>query len=375
MVRKRFAVVAAALTLLALVSISAVSAPKEIRIAVCGPMTGDYAQYGQSFKRGSELMAKLVNEAGGVNGAKIKIEIMDDKNEQKEGINVAQRLVSDKGIVAVVGHFASGVCLATAPVYQRGGLVQASPTSSHPDFTKQGTYMFRNCNTQEVEGPAGAEFIINQMGKKNIAVIYINNDWGLTAKDCFVKGVKDRGGRIVAAEPFIGGQTRDFTPMLTKINAAKPDIIYLAAMYADAGMIAQQLKRLGYGIEMFGNSSVYNQMFIDLAGSAVDDVFLTASFFAEEPAPEVQTFVSSFKKEYGIIPDQFAALAYDTTGVVIEALKVSGPDRAKLRDALAHIKDYPGVTGNTTFDENRDAKKGVLVLKIENGKFVFHTRV
>jgi branched-chain amino acid transport system substrate-binding protein len=85
--------------------------------------------------------------------------------------------------------------------------------------------------------------------------------------------------------------------------------------------------------------------------------------------------VSSFKKEYGIIPDQFAALAYDTTGVVIEALKVSGPDRAKLRDALAHIKDYPGVTGNTTFDENRDAKKGVLVLKIENGKFVFHTRV
>ncbi len=347
----------------------------EIRIAVCAPITGNYSQYGLSFKNGTQLMAKLVNEAGGINGARIKMEIYDDKNEQKEGVNIAQRLVSDRGVAAVIGHFASGVCLATAPVFQRAGLVLISPTSSHPDFTKQGTYMFRNNVKEDVEGPCSAEFMIKQLKKKNIAIIYVNNDWGVTARDYFMEGVKKFGGKIVASEMFIDGQTKDFSPILTKINAAKAEIIYLAAMYTDSGMIAQQLNRLGYKIDLFGNSSIYNDMLIQLAGKAVEGTYLVASYFDEDPTPVVRNFIANYKKEYGVVPDQYAALAYDTAGLVVEALKICGPDRAKLRDALAGIKDYPGVTGNTTFDENRDAQKGVIILQIQNGKFVFHSRV
>jgi branched-chain amino acid transport system substrate-binding protein len=342
---------------------------KEIKIAVVGPMTGDSAQYGEAFKRATELMAKKVNDAGGVNGSKIKLQVVDDKNDAKEATNVAQMLVSDKDVVGVIGHFSSTASLAGAPIYQRSGLVELSPTSSHPDFTKQGTYMFRNVNTQAIEAPILADFAVNDLKKKNIAVIYINNDWGITTKDNFINKAKELGANITAVEAFIGGQTKDFTPTITKIKGTNPDLLFVAAMYSEAGMIAQQIKQLNYDIQLLGASSLNNEQLIKLAGPAVEGLYLTNNFFAADPAEHVQSFVKEYKEAYGVEPDQFAAVAYDSLGMMVEALKVSGPDRTKLRDALAGIKDYNGVTGKTTFNENRDVEKNMIIMQIKDGKF------
>lgn len=347
---------------------------KEIKIAVTGPLTGDYAQYGQAFQRATELMAKQVNKKGGVNGAKIKLEVVDDKNDPKEATNVAQRLVSDKDVTAVIGHFSSSACLAAAPVYQKAGLVELSPTSSHPDFTKQGTYMFRNINTQATEGPVLADFAVKNLGKKNIAVIYINNDWGLTAKDNFIKSVEKLGGTITASEPFIGGQTKDFTPTITKIKGTNPDLIFIAAMYSESGMIAQQIKQLNYNVQLLGTSALDNQQLIKQAGSAVEGLLLTSNFLSANPAEKVQNFVKEYKNAYGVEPDQFAAVAYDSLGLIIEALKTSGADRSKLRDALASIKDYDGVTGKTSFNENRDVVKDLTLMEIKDGRFQLYKK-
>ena len=377
---KRFVLMIA--LVLTLILVTTACAPKstevgasgEIKIAVVGPMTGDSAQYGQAFKRAAELMAKKVNEGGGVDGQQIKLEIIDDKNDAKEATNVAQKLVSDKDVVGVIGHFSSTASLAAAPIYERNGLVELSPTSSHPDFTSQGTYMFRNINTQATEGPILANFALNDLNKKNIAVIYINNDWGITAKDNFIKGVEDLGGNITAIESFIGGQTKDFTPTITKIKGTNPDLLFIAAMYSEAGMIAQQIKQLDYDIEIIGTSALYNEQLIKLAGPAVEGLFLTSNFLAENPDDNVQQFVKEYEEAYGAEPDQFAAVAYDSLGLMVEALKVSGPDRGKLRDALANIKDYEGVTGKTSFDENRDVIKDLIFMQIQNGKFEIYKR-
>lgn len=342
---------------------------KEYKIAVIGPMTGDYAQYGQAFQRGTELKAKEINDAGGVNGVKVKTVMLDDKNDPKEAANIAQKIVSDKEYVAVVGNFSSTACLAGAPIYQKAGIVQLSPTSSHPEFTKQGTYMFRNVNTQEIEGPMAAEYAVKVLGKKNIAVIYINNDWGITAKDNFIKGVKAQGGNIVAEETFIGGQTKDFTPTITKIKAANPDLLYIAAMYSEGGMIAQQIKQLNYKIDMLGASSLNNEQLIKLAGQSVEGMYVTSNFFPGDPTKKVKDFLTKYKETYGVEADQFAAQAYDSLGMVGEALKTSGEDKAKLRDALQNIKDYDGVTGVTNFNENRDVIKTMVLLQIKDGKF------
>lgn len=341
----------------------------EYKIAVVGPMTGDYAQYGEAFKRGTEMKAKEINDAGGVNGVKIKLEMLDDKNDPKEAANIAQKIASNKDYLAVVGNFASTACLAGAPIYQKAGIVQLSPTSSHPQFTKQGTYMFRNVNTQEIEGPIAAEYAVKFLGKKNVAIIYINNDWGITAKDYFKQGVEKFGGKIVAEETFIGGQTKDFTPTITKIRGTNPDILFLAAMYSEAGMITQQIKQLNYDIQMIGTSSLNNEQLIKLAGKSVEGMYLTSNFFPGDPSEKVKGFLTKFKNTYGADADQFAAQAYDSLGMISESLKVSGADRSKLRDALQNIKDYDGITGVTNFNENRDVIKTMVLLQVKDGKF------
>lgn len=342
---------------------------ESITIAVVGPMTGDYAQYGEAFKKATELKVKEINANGGIDGSKVKVLVMDDKNDPKEAANVAQRLVDDQSIVGVVGHFSSTASLATAPIYQKAGLVEFSPTASHPDFTKQGSFMFRNINTQAIEGPIVADMVVNKMQGKKVAVIYINNDWGITAKDNFINSAKEIGAEIVAEETFIGGQTKDFTPTLTKINGKKPDVLFIAAFYSETGMIAQQMKQLGYDIPMAGLSSIYNEELIKLAGEAVEGTYLTTNFFPNDPSQEVQNFISAFKAEYSTDPDQFAAVAYDTMGMMIEAIRAVGTERTAIRDELAKMKDYPGVTGNITFNEDRDVIKTMKVLQIKDGKF------
>mgnify|MGYP000878736096 FL=1 len=347
------------------------SAPgKEIYIALAAPLTGDYAQYGESFKKAIDLHVKAINEKGGVKGALIKIEAFDDKNDAKEATNIAQKLVSDKKFVAVIGHFGSTPSMAAAPVYQKGGLVEFSPTSSHPEFTSQGIYMFRNVNTQAVEGPILGEVAVNKLKKNKIAVIYINNDWGLVTKDKFIEKAEALGASIVASEPFIGGQTKDFTPTLTKIKELEPDLLFIAAMYSDTGLILQQAKQLKLEVPILGPSSLNNAQLITMAGEAAEGVYLTSNFFPEDPNSIVKGFVEEYKKAYGVEPDQFAAVAYDTLGMLVKAIETAGTDRKAIRDALAQIKDYEGVTGKTSFDENRDVQKAMVTLQIRDGKFV-----
>jgi branched-chain amino acid transport system substrate-binding protein len=345
-----------------------------IKIAVAGPMTGDSAQYGEAFKRATELMAKKVNASGGVNGKNIELKVLDDKNDAKEAANVAQKLVEDKDIMAVVGHFSSTASLAAAPIYQKGGLVELSPTSSHPDFTKQGTFMFRNVNTQATEGPLLAKFASNELKAKKIAVIYTNNDWGITAKDNFVNNVKPLGVEITATEAFIPGQTKDFTPTLTKIKGTSPDLLFMAAMYSETGMITQQLQQINYKVPLLGTSSLNNEQLLKLAGPAVEGLIFTNNFDASNSDPKVQEFAKEFKATYGVEPDQFAAVAYDSLGMLVEVLKKSGPDRAKLRDELAKIKDYPGVSGKTSFDANRDVVKDMVFMQVKEGKFTVYKK-
>jgi len=341
----------------------------EVTIAVVAPYSGDYAQYGDAFKKATELKAKEINSAGGIAGKELKLIFMDDKNDAKEATIIAQRLVDDKKVAAVIGNFSSTAALASAPIYQSGGLVQFSPTSSHPDFTAQGTYMFRNINTQAIEGPIVADMVVNKMEKKRIAIIYQNNDWGITAKDNFTLKAIEFGAEIVAEETFIGGQTKDFTPTLTKISATNPDVLVLVAFYAEAGMIAQQMKQLDLSYSLAGLSSLYNQELIKLAGDSVNGLYLTTNFFPEDESDKVRKFVEDFKASYDSDPNQFAAVAYDTLGMLAYVIEKTGLNREAIRDELAKVTDYDGVTGKISFNEKRDVIKSMKVLQIQQGSF------
>ncbi|MDR3590627.1 MAG: ABC transporter substrate-binding protein [Negativicutes bacterium] len=344
--------------------------PKEITLGLTAPMTGDYAEYGTVFKNAAELAIEKINAQGGVNGQKLKLVVGDSKADPKEAANIAQKFVSDSGIIGVIGDFTSTAALAGAPIYQKGGLVQLSPTSSHPDFTKQGTYMFRNIATQEVEGAILAEYAVNKLKKNKIAIVYINNDWGIVAHGNFMKKAKALGAEILTVEPYLPEQGKDFSAIVTKVRAANPDMVYLGMMYTDAALFAQQARKAGLTAPLIGTGSLYSDELIKLGGSAVDGLYLTCSFYPNDPRPEVQDFVKSYQAKYGKLPTMFAAQAFDATNLVIQALKNGATDRKSLRDKLAEIKDFPGVTGKTSFDENRDVNKGLAELVVKDGKYV-----
>jgi len=371
---RSFAFIALALVLIFVVGCGGGTAtgPKEITLGLTAPMTGDYAEYGTVFKNAAELAIEKINAQGGVNGQKLKLVVGDSKADPKEAANIAQKFVSDASIIGVIGDFTSTAALAGAPIYQKGSLVQLSPTSSHPDFTKQGTYMFRNIVTQEVEGPAVAEYAVNKLKKNRVAIVYIKNDWGIVAYENFMKKAQALGAEILTVEPYLPEQGKDYSAIITKVKATNPDIIYLGMMYTDAALFAQQARKAGLNAPMIGTGSLYSDELIKLGGGAVEGMYLTCSFYPNDPRPEVQDFVKTYQQKYGKLPTMFAAQAFDATNLIIQALKNGATDRKSLRDKLAEIKDFPGVTGKTSFNENRDVIKGMAELVVKDGKYVLY---
>ena len=365
------------LMLCALMALSCTSAlaegDGEIKLAVIAPLTGDFAQYGEAYRTAVELTVSQVNAAGGIDGKMLAYDIFDDKNDARESATLAGRIAADDSYIAVVGPFASTCALACAPILQNAGIVEMCPTCTHPDLTATGDYIFRGAITSELEAPIFADVTLNKLDAKRVGIIYTQDDWGITTEQEYAAKLEELGGTVVIAESYISGSTRDFTPILTKIANEDIELLFVAAMYNDSALIREQLKQLGYEgrFKIQGTGSLYTDEFLELAGDNAEGMYITASFYAANPAENVQQFVSEYTEMFGSEPNLFAASVYDGVGLIVEALRNGATDRQSLRDNLAAIKDYQGVTGNASFNENRDVIKDEVVLKIEDGKFVY----
>lgn len=342
-----------------------------IKIAVAAPMTGDNAEYGKGFANAAKMMAEEWNAKDGVLGKKIEIVPYDDKNSGEEAASIAQKIVSDKDIIGVIGHFASGVCMAAAPTYQENKVIEISPSASHPDYSGIGDYIFRNNTVIDVEAAAGLDIAINDLGKKNIGIISIKTDWG-TKTSAIVKELiaqkADSGAKVVAHEEVMEGSD-DYSPAITKLNAAGADVVICVGMYNLVAPVAKQYKRVNPKIEIVGFSNSYSQQLLDLGGSAVEGIRFPVIFFSGSQEPKVKNYVDAYNKKFGSVPSALTSQAYDSVGMLLEAIKTAGTtDHQKVRDALAAIK-YDGVTGNTVFNEKRDVQKAFVKVTVKDGKF------
>ncbi len=340
-----------------------------IYIAISAPITGNYAEYGLNFKRAMTLALDRVNAKGGINGRQVDIVLGDSKGAPKESATLAQKFVSDDRIVAQLGDFTSTCSLAAQPIYQRAGMVQLTPTSTHPDFAPGSPYSFSIAGKQTEEGPFMARFAIEDLNKKKIAFLYVNNDWGLAMRDHFIREAEKLGATIVAEEAYFDGTT-DFTAILTKFSAQEPELLYLTSMYNEGALINKQRRKLGWDdVTVMGAGSLYSPKFLELGGDSVENVFTSCVFFPDEPRPEVQEFVKGFEERYEQTPNVFAAVAYDAMNLLLHAIEQAGTDREAIRQALADIKDFPGVTGKITFSEAGDVAKEYRKMHVKNGKF------
>jgi branched-chain amino acid transport system substrate-binding protein len=306
---------------------------------------------------------------GGINGTPVELLIEDSKSDPKEAVLIAQRFISNPAVVGVVGDFNSSASMAAAQIYSPAGLVQISPTASHPDFTKIGEYIFRSGTTQIHEAAFLARWTVKDLGRKRIAVLYINNDWGVVTQENYVKTAKEEGAQIVALEHFIPGD-KDFTASLTKIKTANPDMFFVGTQWADAALIATQAQKLGLKVDLMGAGTLATDPLIQNAGDAVEGIRANSQYFVGDTRPPSKYFTEEYQKMFpGRRPHSHAALTYDAVNLLAEGVKAGGRDRTKIRDAMAVIKDFPGATGILTFDEERNPYKLFAKIRVINQKW------
>jgi branched-chain amino acid transport system substrate-binding protein len=365
---RRRSLLAGAAAVIAGASLRPARAEEPVVLGVSGPLTGPNAQYGAQWKAGFDLALEQVNAAG---RRPLAYQFEDSQSDPRQAVTIAQKFVSDPRILIEVGDFSSTASMAASPIYNRGHLVQFGMTNSHPDFTKGGDWIWSNCVSQAEEQPNLAAYVVDGLGLKKPAVLHLNTDWGVTAKNVFVEAAKAKGADVVATEAFLPGE-RDFRSTLVRLRDANPDGIILEAYYADGAVIARQVRDLGLKQPIAAVGSVYSPKFIELGGDAVNGVYTQAYFFPEEPRPEVQSFVKAFTAKFGREPDWFNATAYDTVILVGELVQQFGASREAIHDGLAKIKDVPSVVyGRATFDPatRRIAGAHYLRLVVKAGRF------
>lgn len=364
----------AALALALIFSLTGPAAAGTIKIGLAAPFTGGAAAYGDNIKAGVMLKLAEINAAGGINGNKVVIVDGDDLCEPKDAGIVGAKFASDKSIVAVIGHVCSSATLAALPAYVRAGLASISATSTNPTIGKQGKgWFFRNCYLDTYQGAFLAEYADKVLGLKKIAVFYENNDYGIGLKEEFVAQAKKFGLTIVGAEGYVKGAT-DFTPQLTKLKAAGPDGLFICGYYQEGGLIANQARKMGLNIALFGADGLDNEDYIKVGGKGADGTYMTVPFLAATAGPSAKKIIAKFKATTGRDIDWMSANAYDCLGMLAEVIGKVGADRKKIRAGLAAYnspdKAYHGITGATYFDKNGDCAKPASVKVVKGGKFV-----
>jgi branched-chain amino acid transport system substrate-binding protein len=350
----------------------ATAAQETVKIGLSAPLTGDWAEYGNDFKRSVTMVMDRVNRMGGIRGKKVVLEIADSRGDPKESVLIAEKFVANPDIIAEIGDFSSSSSMAAAPIYERANMTQLSPTASHMGFTQKGQNMFRVVATQGYEGPYNARWAVRELGKKKIATIYINNDWGVDANKYFTEEARKLGAEIVAEEAFTPGE-KDFTAILSKLKRLKPELIYLPTFYADAAAILNQAKRARFNPVVLANSSLFSQKTIELGGEAVEGILIPANYFSADPRPAAQEFTREYQALYGTLPNQFAALAYDAANLMVAALQKAGvEDRAKVKDALVSLQGFQGATGSISYASSHDPEKELVRITIKDGKWVVY---
>lgn len=343
----------------------------EIIVGEYASLTGGSASFGQSSHKGTQLAIDEVNAAGGVLGKKIRLITEDDQSLSGQPATIARKLITQDRAVAILGEVASSKSLEAAPICQQNKIPMISPASTNPKVTEVGDYIFRVCFIDPFQGTVMAKFALDK-GFKNVAVLTdVKQDYSVGLSEFFVKHLTANGGKVVKDQKYSSGD-KDFKAQLTSIKAARPDAIFVPGYYAEVSLIARQARQLGIKAPLLGGDGWVGDSLLKVAGTALDGSFFSAHFSAEAKEPSTEGFVKRFQARYGAVPDDMAALGYDSAMILVDAIKRAGTTESeKLRDAIAATKDFKGITGMITIDEKRNASKSAVILTIGNGGFQF----
>jgi branched-chain amino acid transport system substrate-binding protein len=342
----------------------------EILVGEYGSLTGSEGTFGTSTHNGIMMAIDEINGAGGINGRKIKVITEDDQSKAEEAANAVTKLISENNVVAVLGEVASSSSIAAAPICQQNKVPMITPSSTNPEVTKKGDYIFRMCYTDDSQGHALADYVAKSVGVKRAAILTdVKSDYSRGLARYFEESFTKDGGQIVARASYAKGDA-DFHAQLNTLKQANPEILFVPGYYTDIGQIASQAKDLGMTAPLVGGDGWESPKLIEIGGKALEGAYYSNHYFYGDPAPIVHDFVTKYKDRFGANPDAMAALGYDAARALADAMKraktIKGQD---LRDAIAATKNFPGVTGTITLGPDRNpVGKKLVIEEIRNGQ-------
>jgi branched-chain amino acid transport system substrate-binding protein len=342
-----------------------------IWLALIYPMTGDNAQYGAIEVRAHKYVIDQINAKGGINGRQVQYQVFDDQGDPQQAATIAQKVVGDPKFVAAFGHYRSVCTLAAAPIYDEAKVLLLTD-SINEKISGISPYVFRYSITDKEAGQQLVWAAIkNHPEYKKAAILYTQSDYGVGLNQIIAPELKTLGVELVDTESYFEGQSKDYTPQLTKIKAANADVIFLLGYYSDGAVIVQQAHQLGMKQTFWGPDGLDNQGLVDLGGKDVESsVYVTAYFSEGMTYPGVADTVKDFKAKTGNDLDGFGAITVDATKLLLQGIAAVGPDKTKLHDWLTTQKDFMGVSGPIVFDKNNDNMRRIVVLQVQNGVFV-----
>ena len=343
-----------------------------IAIGEYSSMTGTTATFGQSTDQGIRLAVDEINGSGGILGRRLAVFLEDDQSRPEEAATAATKLVNQKHVVAMLGEASSSRSLAAAPICQANRVPMVSPSSTNPRVTEVGDYIFRVCFIDSFAGAVMARFAAGSLKLTRVALLVdIRNDYSIGLATYFREQFKKLGGQILAEQSYSEGDS-DFHAQLTQLKAVNPEAIYVPGYYTEVGTIARQARELGIKTPFLGGDGWDSPKLWEIGGEALNGSYFANHYSVDDPNPAVQKFVGDYRARYKAVPDALAALGYDAARILADAMRRAGSTAGeKVRDALAATKDFPGVTGKITLNADRNPIKPAVMLRIENGRFVY----
>src|ERR1700730_8843525 len=357
------------LIVLTLLFLATQNSHAEIKIGAVTCLTGALSTFGVYSVQGAKLDVEEINAAGGTLGQSIQLIVEDNGSKAGETATITRKLISQDKVAAILGDLTSSATMEGAPLAQAAKIPLLTPSATNVAITRIGNFIFRSCFTDPFTVKIMAKFALDRLNAKQaILMTDVKQDYSVGLSDAIRQHFTQNGAKILNNLSYSSGDT-DFRTQLTGIRMSSPEVVFLPGYYTEAALILLQAKQLGIKCPFVGGEGWDSPALVKVAGKAADGNYYTDHFSSVDPDPKVQKFVRDYQAKYAVLPDALAALWYDGARLLSQAIqRARSVEAAKIRDALAATHDFDGATGRISIDEDRNAAKSGVILKIDHGE-------
>jgi branched-chain amino acid transport system substrate-binding protein len=347
------------------------SSEKVLKFGVLAPLTGTNAEYGKGFQAAMQMGVDRINVAGGINGYKFELTVQDSKGDAKESSDLARQYADNDEILAILGDFTSGCCMANAPIVDEAGIVQLSPSASNPDYAGMSPYCFSINGRTDSEAFFYARYLYNKAGVKSVGILYINGDWGKATFDNFSAEAARIGLKIPVSVNYVQDE-KDFSALITRLRSDRTIEMVLIMDQGAVPQIVNQIRSVGWDIPLGTLGAGTSQQILDLSGRNAENLLVSTPFFFDEGSADQMNWKKEFVARAGFEPPFQPISAYDCVSLIAEAVRLCGDSpvtRKAIRDNLEKAS-IVGITGPIKFNPVGDINREYMMCVVKDGKWV-----